>query len=287
VVIEVRPVQLPDVSAAEEAWHAAYATMRAAHHLPPEPRTIESAEMGRRRIAHLLVTDPDGSWLAEDAGRVVGMAQSQIRGKRWTLSNLGVHPEYQERGLGHQLLGEALRYGASCSAGAIFCSPDPRAVHRYVRAGFALHPAVAAFGPVRKSVERPGSVREAGVESLDHVDEIDSAVRGDNRRRDWKFQLSIGFRLLIDPDGGYALVRDGRVGALAALNETIAARLLRAHLARCDGGQVIGVSWMRAKDQWAIEALAEGAVELHVRGAVMLRGDWEMNGVYLPHGVFG
>ncbi len=74
---------------------------------------------------------------------------------------------------------------------------------------------------------------------------------------------------------------------LAATDVEIASRLLRAHMARCDDDEVINVSWMRSRDQWAIETLALAGVELRVGGAVMIRGHWEMNGAYLPHGVFG
>jgi hypothetical protein len=112
-------------------------------------------------------------------------------------------------------------------------------------------------------------------------------VRGDARRSDIDLQLSLGHRLLIDPSGGYAVVRGGRVAQLAATDVEIASRLLRAHLARCDGDEIIDVRWMRSRDQWAIAALADAGVELRVGGAVMIRGDWEMNGAYLPHGVLG
>jgi ribosomal protein S18 acetylase RimI-like enzyme len=285
-MVEVRLMSLDDVAAAEETWNAAISSLRSVHHLPPEPRTPDSVEAGRRKVAHLFTNDPGGSWVAENSGCVVAMAQSQIRGARWTLSNLGVHPNHQERGIGAELLARTMEYGARSPAKAIFSSQDPRAIHRYVRAGFTLHPAVAASGTLRKRTEVATSVREEGPEGLDHVDRVDSVVRGDARRQDIEFQLSVGFRILVS-DGGYALVRDGRVGTLAAINEEVADRLLRAHLARCDPGQSVEVSWIRANDQWAIQSLSEGGVELRAHGAVMLRGDWEMDGAYLPSGVFG
>ncbi len=261
--------------------------MRAIHGMPPEPRTPERVAWGQRRTGHLLTSDPDGSWIAEDGGRVIGMAQSQIRGNRWVLANLGVLPAYQEMGIGKELLEKTLHYGQSRAGGAIFASPDPRAVHRYVRAGFDLHPSVGAVSPWRKTVEPPTGIQEAGTDGLAHVDAVDSVLRGEARRLDIEFQLSLGHCLLIDPSGGYAVVREGRVAQLGATDEDIAARLLRAHLARCDNDEIISVSWIRARDQWAIETLAEAGVELRAGGAVMIRGDWEMKGAYLPNGVFG
>jgi ribosomal protein S18 acetylase RimI-like enzyme len=286
-MVRIRRVRPEDVVATEETWHAAYSAMRAAHGMIPEPHTPEQIVWGQRRTDHLLTSDPDGSWLAEDGGRVIGMAQSQIRGTRWVLSNLGVLPAYQEMGIGKELLEKTLHYGQSRAGGAIFASPDPRAIHRYVRAGFDLHPSVGAVSPLRRTVEPPTGIQEAGDDALNHVDAVDSVLRGNTRRRDIEFQLSLGQRLLIDPDGGYAVVRGGRVAELAATDVDTAARLLRAHMARCNNDEIISVSWMRARDQWAIETLAEAGVALRAGGAVMIRGQWEMNGAYIPNGVFG
>jgi predicted N-acetyltransferase YhbS len=286
-VLQIRPVRPDDVAAVEEAWHEAYAAMRSSHNLQAEPRTPNLVAAGRRRTAHLLASDPEGSWLAEDGGHVIGMAQSQIRRKRWVLSNLGVRPNRQEEGIGRKLLERTLDYGSKCSAGAIFSSPDPRAVRRYVHAGFELHPCVRALGPVRKEVAPPTGVERAGPDALAHVDAVDEVVRGDTRRADIEFQLSLGHELLVDSEGGYAVVRGGRIAQLTATDDAIGVRLIQAHLATCDRGQMVDVSWMRTPDQWAISVLSEAGVTLHVRGAVMIRGDWEMDGSYLPHGVFG
>jgi Acetyltransferase (GNAT) family len=218
---------------------------------------------------------------------VVAMAQSNIRGHRWVLSNLGVLPDYQDRNIGRSLLDATLAYANGCAAGAIFASQDLRAVHRYVRAAFTLNPAVAALGPVRVAVKRPRGVREAHARSLTDVDAVDRVVRGSTRRHDIEFQLASGYRLLFDEEGGYALVRDGRIAMLAALSDAVGRRLLNAHLAALPVGHDVGVHWLTARDQWAISALAEAGVGLHVQGAVMWRGDAEPNGAYLPHGIFG
>lgn len=283
----VRPMAEGDVAAAEAAWDDAYTSMRSAHGLPQEPRTEESIARGRRRVAHLLAGDPGGSWVAEDDGRLVGMAQAHVRGQRWVLANLGVRPSHQDRRVGRELLAQTLRHGEGAPGGAIFSSPDVRAVHRYVAAGFDLHPAVSADGSVRNPPVEAPEVQEAGAAALDLVDEVDRTVRRSTRRRDIEFQLEAGCRLLLHPDGGYALVRQGRLAALAAADEAVAGRLLQAHLARSAPGQVVSVSWLRPRDQWAVTDLAAAGVSLRVHGAVMLRGQWEMEGPYLPSGVFG
>src|SRR5438067_1831371 len=90
-----------DVPAAEATWAEASNTMRTAYHLPLEPRTPETATRMRKRLLHLMTTDPGGSWVAEDDdGHVVGLAQGLIRDDLWVLSLFGVMPRCQERGRG-------------------------------------------------------------------------------------------------------------------------------------------------------------------------------------------
>ena len=68
------------------------------------------------------------------------------------------------------------------SPGGIFSSPDPRAVHRYVSAGFDLHPTAVAYGPVRKAVDMQAGVRKGSLDDLRYVSDIDRAVReADNK----------------------------------------------------------------------------------------------------------
>jgi ribosomal protein S18 acetylase RimI-like enzyme len=48
--------------------------------------------------------DPDGLWVAEDAGRIVGFAFSWVCGDLWFLAELFVAPGQQGRGIGNELL---------------------------------------------------------------------------------------------------------------------------------------------------------------------------------------
>ena len=92
-----------DVPAADEtAWAALH------QQIPPEfAQTADEslrAERGRFRIAHLQRTDPDGAWVAEDDGEIVGVALALVREGVWGLSLFGVRPGLQGRGTGHRLL---------------------------------------------------------------------------------------------------------------------------------------------------------------------------------------
>ena len=276
-----------DEVGAEEAWEGAYGVLLEAHHLPTAPRTPEFIELGRRRMRYLRDTDPPGSWVAEHDGRIIAVAQAHIRGGIWVLATLGVLPEFQEQGIGRALLDRTLAYGDPGAPGAIFASPDPRAIHRYIAAGFDLHPAAVAYGPLRKAVTPPPGVREGGAGDLSIVNEIDLAVRGADRGTDVEWLVSVGNSLLLHEDGGYAVTRGGRVLMLAALGEAAATELLLSAFSRCPAGEPADVSWILPEQQWAIRAAGGAGVPIRIHESVMMRGPWQPELPYLASGLFG
>ena len=169
--------------------------------------SIQDERRRQDRTRHFLGTDPDGSWVAEDGGTVVGMSQSFVREDYWMLSQLGTVPGRQGRGVGRELLGLALSHGDPDSPGTIQCSRDPKAMALYTGFGFALHPVVAAWGAMRPgAVERPPEVEryepdEVGERELDVVTAIDRTVRGSARTVDIVAMLAQpGTRLLLHAD---------------------------------------------------------------------------------------
>jgi len=276
------------VAGAEEAWSAAFSALRASHHMPPEPRTQEGVERLQRRIAHLLVTDPGGSWVAADSDEVVvGLAQALVRGDLWVLSLLGVSPQHQDRHTGKALLEAATSYGAGSRCGMILCSRDPRAARRYSRAGFDLHPSVVARGRVsRRALPRLTGVRPGGADDLGLVADLDRRLRGGPHGPDLIHSLEGGCRLLVAPGRGYVVARGPRPWFLAAVDEDVASGLLLAALATAGTDEEVTVEWITARQQWAIRACLDVGLELHPAGPVMTRG-FDPPPAYLPSGAFG
>jgi GNAT superfamily N-acetyltransferase len=132
---------------------------------------LESAEATarwRRRLAHPFETDPGGSFVALEDGRIVGIAQAIQRERLWVLSTLAVDPRAQSAGVGRALLERALDYGAPAH-GLIVSSNDARALRLYAQAGFTLLPTFHAHGPLRRdaSPAPPDGLRELGPGQLE------------------------------------------------------------------------------------------------------------------------
>jgi len=286
-------MEADDVEAAEALWHHSWEALRLAYALPGAPATAEDRARLRRRIEHLWRTDPEGSWVADDHGMVVGIAQAFVRQDLWVLSLLGVAVSAQSQGVGKALLNRALTYGSPDSPGLILSSRDPRAMHRYVRAGFRLHPAVVAVGELDRDRLAAAAasaemhrVRKGDAADMAHVAAVSRAQRGAVHEPDIHFLLGEGARLFL-VDGGFALFGATRPMLVAAADDDGARALLLAGLADVHHGAGVEVLWMTGSQQWAIEACTELGLELHPAGAVMVRGAPGPLQPYLPNGAFG
>src|ERR1700680_675627 len=63
-----------------------------------------------------LKDDPDGLWIAEDGGNILGFAWSWVVGDVWFLAQLFVDPAQQGRGIGTELLKLALEHARKSGA---------------------------------------------------------------------------------------------------------------------------------------------------------------------------
>jgi ribosomal protein S18 acetylase RimI-like enzyme len=293
-MVTFRPMMEADVAAAVAAFDSGFLAMLARHSLPVTRNSIKDERRRQDRTRHFLRTDPEGSWVAEDEGIVVGMSQAFVREDYWTLSQLGTLPGRQGRGVGRELLRLALTHGDPHSPGTIQCSRDPKAMALYTSFGFVMHPVVAAWGAMRPgAVPRPPEVvryepdevtdRELGI-----VAGIDRKVRGSARGVDIVSMLAQpGYRLLLHGEDGYAVARDDRVVALAARDEASATLVLKAMLAEAPAAETIEINWLTSAQQWAIRVVVEAGIELQPYGPVMVRG---MDGPpypYIPSGGYG
>lgn len=286
-MVTFRAMTEADVPAAVAAFDSGMLAMLARHALPVTRNTIQDERRRQDRTRHFLGTDPDGSWVAEEAGTVVGMSQSFVREGYWMLSMLGTQPGCQGRGIGADLLELALSNASRDCAGTIQSSRDPSAMALYTMAGFALHPALRATGPVRPGAVRTHpSVRTGDRSDIALVDDIDRFVRGSARGVDIEAMLADPHNhLLLSGDRGYAVALDDRLVTLGARNEETAAALLESAMARAGGEFEIG--WLTGGQQWAIRTAVGAGLRLNPHGAVMVRGMPGPPWPYIPSGGYG
>jgi GNAT superfamily N-acetyltransferase len=274
-----------DIDAVHRVSVAAFDDLQRRFGEEPDPEPTMAA--ARVRLGHLLRTDPGGAWVAERNRRIVGCALGIVRDGVWGLSLLVVDPRVQSAGAGRELLTRARAHGDGARGFVILSSRDARALRAYARLGLALHPAIAARGRPRP-VAAPPEVREGSLADRPLFDAIDRAVRGAAHGADVEALMTPGGRLLVVPERGYAVARDGTVRLLAARDEAAAAALLRAvFAAAARAGQDAAVEWITGRQPWAIDPCLEAGLDLRFDlGAVFMGGDVGPFAPYLPSGPY-
>jgi GNAT superfamily N-acetyltransferase len=101
--ISYRPAKLEDLEDAERVVKEAGNELRMRHSRPPWPAPPPIAFP-----KFCLAEDPDGLWVAECGGSIVGFGFSWMTEKCWFLSQLFVRPETQAKGVGQALLSKTL-----------------------------------------------------------------------------------------------------------------------------------------------------------------------------------
>lgn len=247
-------------------------------------------ERMEQRMRHLLASDPQGSFVAELEGEVIGAAQALLRERLWCLSMLTVAPDRQSAGAGRSLLARALEYGPSDAPGLIVSSDDPRALRLYGLAGFTLLPTFAAQGSVdRASLPRPDvRVREAGAPDLEAFAAISREVRGAPHTPELALALRQGAAALRLGDRGFAMWMSGLGVWVLAARDVDAARALLWHaLATMEDGPRAGARWLTGEQGWAVDALLRAGLRLRNFGALAVRGTPGPLYPYIPSGAFG
>ncbi|HEY2768987.1 MAG TPA: GNAT family N-acetyltransferase [Solirubrobacteraceae bacterium] len=264
---EVRPFAAADIDAAAATTAAAF---------DHDVANDEEWQQWRERIAHALETDPDGCFVAERDGEVLGVAQAIVRERLWCLTMLAVRPGSQSAGAGRALLGRALEYRNGSDAGLIVSSNDPRAMRLYGLAGFSLRPTFEATGDVdRRALPRPDpAIVESDGDELEELADIARAVRGAPYTPELAFTLGRGLRLLRHGDRGFAVASESRgVWMLLARDEAAASALLWNGLALVEAAARPVARWVTGGQDWAIEILLKAGLQLRPAGALCVRGD--------------
>lgn len=287
MAVEIRPLRDEDVPAAADVSWAALRSYIPAELVGSAEQEITEARR-RARITHCACTDPDGAWVAEDDGVVVGIALAIVREGIWGLSLLAVAPDAQAAGLGKRLLDAALGTADGARGAMILSTTNPRAMRRYARAGFAARPCLDAGGAVNRTRlpaglrSRPGDLERDG----ERIDACSRAVRGASHRVDVPAMLAAGGELLVCDDAGFAVHREGSPVVVAARDEAAAADLLWSAFAAAAPGASVHVDFIGEGNDWAIGVVLDAGLTLGLDGPMFVRGRLGPLAPYLPSGAY-
>lgn len=289
--VQVRPLVDADVPAADVMAFSALADAGQRFGFEMGERDASRIAFGQARIRHLAGTDPDGAFVAERAGEVVGIALALVRGPLWFLSLLAVRKALQGQGIGKRLLDAALVSGVDCPTAMIVASPDPKALRRYSRAGFALSAGYEATGRPDLA-EMPadlGVVAGDWDSDAEFVDDLITELRGATWAPELRFMAAQQSQLLIrrgptKADRGYAILHGKKLVSVGGGSERAAALVLWAALAQSPAAVVGNLT---SDQQWAIEVCMDARLSLALTDTVCTRGTIGPLTAYLVSGLFG
>jgi GNAT superfamily N-acetyltransferase len=278
-----------DVPAASKVGRDALNALYPVEFQPADHAQRETHRMrSEQRVGHLQRTDPEGAWVAELDGEIVGIALALVREDVWGLSLFGVKPGLQGQGIGGPLLAGALRCAEGRRAAIILSSTDPRAMRRYFRAGFALRPCVAAAGAINRSRLPAGLRSRAG--DIDADGELLAAasrhVRSASHGTDVAAMLRTGGELLVLDGRGWAVHREGSPVIVAAFDDGAATDLLWSCLAAGPAGGAVHIDFVSQGNDWAVAVALDAGLALSPDGPIFTRGDLGPLAPYLPSGAY-
>lgn len=278
-----------DVDAAHEVSYESLreAGTRYGWHMPEQDDA--SRERGHQRIRQCLEHDPDGAFVADRAGEVVGVALATRRGPLWFLSLLAVQTASQAQGIGRELLSASMR--TLDGVGLICASDDPKALRRYRRAGFDLSPCFEATGSLRRAgAPAVHGVREAAYdEARELVEGVAREQRGAGHGPELDLYARRGHRLFVadGPAGrGYCVARDTGPVVLGATTAEAATALLWTALLEAREEEV-EVGWLTDAQQWALDVALGAGLKLRPTGTLCRRGCPGPLSPFIPSGAFG
>lgn len=180
-----------------------------------------------------LRDDPDGLWIAEDSGTILGFAWSWVCGDVWFLAQLFVDPAQQGAGIGNELLTRAMEHARKSNAAhkALITFTFNRVSQGlYMRHGLFPKTPIYFFSadPARVLERLPQPpLRTAAIDGADatmkQLGEIDAHAIGVSREKHHRFLLddpaTTGMLLYAGNDCiGYCYVAaNGHIGPLAVL----------------------------------------------------------------------
>jgi len=237
-----RPARAQELARAEELVAASINDLTVRHGF---------GRMASARPPHFqqfsLKDDPDGLWIAEEGGDIVGFAFSWVCGGLWFLAELFVAPDQQGRGIGNELLSRTMEQARKAQASEkalITFAFNTVSQGLYIRHGLFPRLPLYLFSAPREAwpARKHASELEAvaiSASDLPDIAAIDARALGLSREKHHRYLIGESeLKGFLFRDGrvsiGYAYISpEGHVGPLAvsrpdAMGPVFAAALERA-----------------------------------------------------------
>ena len=186
--------------------------------------------------ASVLRHDPDGFWVAEADGGLVGFGVAVQREHVWYLAALHVLPAWQSKGVGAEIIRRALaaaKPDSLLTVGADARNPVSNALY----GRFGMFPQTALLELSGVATRGATDILRPGAPDAGDLDAIDRATLDAARPEDHEFWASVSnlHQYAVVRDGrmvGYAYVQaDGAIGPIAVLDPADLAPALEASIA--------------------------------------------------------
>ena len=294
---EIRPAAIADIPEMDRLVRTALNTSSRQHGFPEMPPGPPNPS-----YAFAIEEEPEGAFVAEDAGRLVGVAVRWLRPPAWFLAHLFVDPSLHGQGLGRRLIERVLAQGGEEAEFRTLITPafNPVSISLYMRYGmYPMEPLYAFEAPAeevrRRLAGRPisdGELLAAQPGTAELLADIDREVLEMSRDKLHRQLLRLPgsecrlFRASGEPRG-YAYVSPrGQVGPLAALAPLGFTEVFEAALAHAAAVSQGRVTALLAGSNTAAMGVAVGLEMRLARPVVMMAsrryGDWSRYAPYSP-----
>jgi len=212
-----------------------------------ERASEEGWDNTRESFEPFVTHDPDGCFVAALGGRPVGMVTTVKYQETGWVGNLIVEPGSRGRGVGAQLMAEAVRRLELLGVRTLRLEADPMGIGIYRRLGFVDEYASPRFRLHSVARRSPRGCARLEPEGLAELADLDARAFGDRRDRLLRLLFASALATFRVPDSGplrgYLMIQPStagaRIGPWVALDRDLAERLLAAALSFAHRGPVV------------------------------------------------